>query len=64
MTVQNQRPMCTAELVESAPGVGRCERGDECPVAYLETDFFAYRDAHLKVRAAWMRGRDDEEGAP
>jgi len=53
MTVQNQRPMCTAELVESAPGVGRCERGDECPVAHLEADFFAYRDAHLNIRAAW-----------
>ena len=36
VTVQNQRPTCAAELVESSPGVGECELGDECPVAALE----------------------------
>jgi hypothetical protein len=59
MTVQNQRPTCPAELVESAPGRGECERGDECPVAHLRSDFFAYRDAHLKIRAAWAEGGGD-----
>jgi hypothetical protein len=57
LTVQNQRPTCAAELVESAPGVGECELGDECPVANLKTDYFAYRDAHFKVRADWS-GRE------
>ena len=58
MSVQNQRPTCPAVLVETAPGAGECERGDECPVAYLKPDFFAYRDAHMKVRAAWKGGSD------
>jgi hypothetical protein len=53
VSVQNQRPTCAAELVESSPGVGECELGDECPVAELKSDFFAYRDAHFKIRADW-----------
>ena len=53
MTVQNQRPTCAAELVESSPGVGECELGDECPVAHLAPDYFAYRDAHFNIREAW-----------
>lgn len=59
MTVQNQRPTCPAELVESSPGVGECERGDECPVAHLKPDYFAYRDAHMKIRAAWLGSSDN-----
>ena len=56
MSVQNQRPTSAAELVESSPGVGECELGDECPVADLKPDFFAYRDAHFKIRADWAKG--------
>ena len=56
MSVQNQRPTCAAELVESSPGVGECELGDDCPVADLKPDFFAYRDAHFKIRADWAGG--------
>jgi hypothetical protein len=40
-------------LVESSPGVGECELGDDCPVAALKPDFFAYRDAHFNIRADW-----------
>jgi hypothetical protein len=56
VTVQNQRPTCPGELVESAPGVGECERGDECAVAHLRADYFTYRDAHARITAAWAGG--------
>jgi hypothetical protein len=55
MTVQNQRPTCPGELVESSPGVGECDRGDECAVLDLKADYFAYRDAHFTVTTAWSR---------
>ena len=53
MTVQNQRPTCAAELVETSPGVGECKLGDGCPVVHLLPDYFAYRDAHFNIREAW-----------
>jgi hypothetical protein len=55
MSVQNQRPTCTGELVETSPGVGECELGEDCPVSHLKPDYFAYRDAHFKIRADWSR---------
>jgi hypothetical protein len=55
MSVQNQRPTCPGELVETAPGQGECERGDDCLVADLRSDWFAYRDAHFKITNTWSR---------
>jgi hypothetical protein len=55
MTVSNQRPTCPGELVESSPGVGECDRGDECAVLELRGDYFSYRDAHFNIRADWSK---------
>ena len=54
MTIAKQRPSCPGLLVESAPGVGECDRGDECAVTHLRSDYFAYRDAHLRISSDWM----------
>jgi len=60
VTVQNQRPTCPGELVESAPGVGECERGDECAVTHLRADYFTYRDAHARItRRVGRRWRNE-----
>ena len=43
-------------LVESAPGVGECELGEECEALSLRADYLAYRDAHIRIVAEWRTG--------
>jgi len=40
-------------LIERAPGVGDCERGDDCEALHLRADYLAYRNAHTRVTAQW-----------
>ncbi len=55
VTVNNMRTGCPGVLVETAPGAGTCERGDECEALALLPDYLAYRDAHGHIDSAWAR---------
>jgi hypothetical protein len=51
VTVVQGQAGCAGVLVESAPGRGRCERGEECEVLALLPDYIAYRNAHHRIVA-------------
>ena len=53
MSVVNQRSGCPGLLVETAPGSGHCERGDECEALVLLGDYLSYREAHTRITSEW-----------
>jgi hypothetical protein len=57
VTVNNMRTGCPGVLVETAPGTGTCERGDECEALALLPDYLAYRDAHGNIDSTWTRAK-------
>jgi len=59
MSVTNQRATCPGPLIEERPGVGECARGDRCEVLELESDYLAYRIAHMRVTSTWLDRSDD-----
>jgi hypothetical protein len=40
-------------LDEERPGAGVCARGEACEVLELQSDYLAYRSAHLRVTSSW-----------
>jgi len=54
MSVVQGRSGCRGVLVESAPGVGECEFGDECEALTLRSDYLAYRNAHTRIVPEWL----------
>jgi hypothetical protein len=59
VTVANVRAGCPGVLVETAPGSGTCERGDECEALALLPDYLSYRDAHGNIDSVWTRTRSE-----
>ena len=48
-------PVCPGMLVESAPGVGECDRGIGCVAAYLhDDDYEAFREEHDRITSRWL----------
>jgi hypothetical protein len=50
---------CPGPLMEERPGAGVCARGDACEVLELQSDYLAYRTAHIRVTSSW---RDPKAG--
>jgi hypothetical protein len=59
MSVVNQRGGCPGLLIETAPGAGECERGDECEALALRADYLSYRQAHTRISTEWGATRRD-----
>jgi hypothetical protein len=59
VSVTHQSVTCPGPLEESRPGAGECARGDACEVLELQTDYLAYRNAHLRVTTLWREPRSN-----
>ena len=57
MSVVQGRSGCRGILVESAPGVGECELGEDCEALSVRSDYLAYRNAHIRIVAEWRTGK-------
>jgi len=53
VSVTRQSVTCPGPLEEERPGVGVCARGDACEVLELQSDYLAYRNAHMRVTSLW-----------
>ena len=54
MTVMQGQARCPGVLVESVPGVGKCDREEQCDALALRADYIAYRNAHTRISSDWL----------
>ena len=54
--------MCEGTLVESAEGVGVCDKGSACRALSLSNDYAAYRAAHERVVTQAQKDNEVEYG--
>ena len=59
MSVTHQGVTCPGPLEEARPGSGTCARGDACDVLELQSDYLAYRSAHIRVISLWRQPAPD-----
>jgi len=59
VSVTHQSVTCPGPLEEERPGAGTCARGEACEVLELQTDYLAYRSAHIRVISLWRTRRPD-----
>jgi hypothetical protein len=57
VSVTHQSVTCPGPLEEVRPGTGECARGDACEVLELQSDYLAYRNAHIRVTTLWREPR-------
>jgi hypothetical protein len=50
---------CEGLLIESAAGVGECDRGEECAATEVRAEYDKYRQAHSRITAEWVVSGDD-----